>query len=287
MKTNRFVMLGLAAALFQAVCGFGSANAQTPVCEPEKAAQKYPAYAGKVVKVAATPTYPPFTYTDSVDPRKLVGLEIELIEGVLNCAGLKYEYLLGAWGGLLPTLFSGASDVMVGNVNYRADRAEKADFVVFMRNGTSVIVPKGNPKKVTDVDGLCGVTGSANVGGSSALEIDRLSKACVAKGKPAINYLASPDQEAAYRQLLNGRIDFVMDGASSAAVRQAVAPDFNIAFTMVTENVAGPVVLKGNATMLNAIANGLKVMEQNGKLKALMVKYGMTEDLLVPVAIRN
>lgn len=287
MKMNRFVALAFAVGLLQSAFWSGNASAQTAACEPEKVAQKYASYAGKVVKVAATPTYPPFTYTDPADPKKLVGLEAELIEGALNCAGLKYEYLLGAWGGLLPTLFSGASDVMVGNVNYRADRAEKADFVVFMRNGTSVITPKGNPKKIANSDALCGTTGSANVGGSSALEIERLSKVCTEKGKPAINYMASPDQEAAYRQLLNGRIDFVMDGASSAAVRQATAPDFTIAFTMVTDNVAGPVVLKGNATMLKVVADGLKAMEQNGQLKALMVKYGMTEDLLVPVAVRN
>ncbi|MCC7045449.1 MAG: transporter substrate-binding domain-containing protein [Alphaproteobacteria bacterium] len=287
MWMQRCAALALAAAVAQAACAIGGANAQTPACEPDKVAQKYPDYAGKTVKVAATPTYPPFTYTDPKDPKRLVGLESEIAEDVLVCAGLKFEYVLGAWSGLLPSLFSGASDIMVGNVNYRPDRAEKADFVVFMRNGTSVIVQKGNPKKIVDTDTLCGASASANTGGSSSLEIERLSKVCVGKGKPAINLQQAADQEAAYRLLLNERIDFVMDGASSAAARMAAAPDFTIAFTMLTENVAGPVVAKGNATMLRVIADGLKIMEQNGKLKALMSKYGMAEELLIPVAIRN
>lgn len=287
MGKIRCSCVGLIGAILPVAFLLSITTAAAQTCEPGKVAQKYPEYASKTVKVAATPTYPPFTYSDPKDPRKMTGLEVEIIESVLTCAGLKFEYVMGPWTGLLPTLFSGATDVMVGNVNYRADRAEKADFVVFMRAGTSALVQKGNPKKIKDADGLCGTAGSANMGGSSALETERLSKVCVDKSKPAINFQPSVDQEAAYRQLLNGRVDFVMDGAASAATRLATTPEFDVAFTLTTDNLAGPVVAKGNKTMLQVVLDGLKIMEQSGDLKKLMEKYGMSEPLLVPVAIRN
>jgi hypothetical protein len=70
-------------------------------------ANKYPEYATKIVKDAATPTYPPFNYSDPKDQRRLIGPEVEIIDSVMSCAGLKYEYVLGAWPGLLPSISFG------------------------------------------------------------------------------------------------------------------------------------------------------------------------------------
>jgi len=262
-----------------------STHAQS--CEPQNVATKYPGYAGKVVNIAATPTYPPFTYSDPTNPERLTGLETEIVESALNCAGLKYKYVLGPWTGILPTIFTGSTDVAIGNVNYRADRAEKVDFVVFMRNGQSIIVPKGNPKAIKASGDLCGKSTTSSMGGSSALEIDRQSKACVAEGKKAIEFQNAVDQEAAYRQLANGRVDFVMDGAASASIRLAKTPEFALAYTLTTDIAAGPVVRKGNDQMLKVVFDGLKAMEARGTLKVLMAKYGLPENLLVPVEIRK
>jgi polar amino acid transport system substrate-binding protein len=279
----------LRTALSFAVLMATGAASYAQTCEPQRVAAKYPEYAGKVVRIAATPTYPPFTYADPKDMTRVTGLEAEIIEGALNCAGLKYEYVMGAWTGLLPTLFSGTTDVMVGNVAYRADRAERADFVLFMRNGQSVVVKKGNPKKIVDLGSLCGNSASAAIGGSSALEIERQSNLCAEKGRPKVAMQPSVDQESAFRQLSNGRIEFVMDSSAAAAARLAAekAPDFEVAFTISTDIAAGPAVKKGNEPMLRVITDGMRVMEREGKLKALMTKYGLSTDLLIPVEPRR
>ena len=116
---------------------------------------------------------------------------------------------------------------------------------------------------------------------------ERLSKVCVEKGKPAIVFQAAVDQEAAYRQLASGRTDFVMDGTASTVVRLAAQPEFELAVTMTTENVSGPVTAKGNTEMVQLVHDGLKALEKSGELKKLMVKYGMPEQLLIPIAIRK
>ena len=274
-------------ALLFSVSLMASAPSHAQSCEPQKVATKYPGYAGKVVNVAATPMYPPFTFTDPANPDRLSGLEVEIVEAALTCAGLKFKYVLGPWTGILPTIFSGSTDVAVGNVNYRADRAEKVDFILFMRNGQSVVTPKGNAKAVKTAADLCGKSTTASMGGSSALEIDRQSKACVAEGKKAIEFQNAVDQEAAYRQLVNGRVDFVMDGATSAATRVAKTPELELAYTLTTDITAGPVVRKGNEEMLKIVFDGMKALEARGGLKALMAKYGLPESLLIPVVVRK
>lgn len=269
------------------VAAMTAGQAQTLRCEPEKAAEKYPSYAGKVVKIGASPTQPPYAFADPANPDRMAGLEVELIENALKCAGLKYDYQRGTWVGLLSSMFSGAADVMVGNVNYRPDRAEKVDFVLYTRAGSMAVVAKGNPKKIVDVGSLCGRTGSAIAGGSSSLIIDRQSKLCVESGKPAIDFQPATDPETAYRQVKSGRAEFAMDDIAAFAVRVAKDPETETGFTVLSGLVGGFVVPKGNAAMLAVVTDGLKIQEQDGTIAALMKKYNLPTDLLIPVESRK
>ena len=263
------------------------AHAQAPQCEPEKVAQKYPDYAGKVVKIAATIGGPPYAFSDPQDPARMAGLEVEMIEKAMACAGLKFEYLKGAWAGLLAAQFNGSSDVMIGAINFRPDRAERADFILYMRVGQSIVVQKGNPKKLGDMASLCGAVGSATVGGSSSQQIERQSKLCVEQGKPAITFLPAPDSDVAYRQVSNARVDFVMDDAVTAAAHAAKDPDIAIAYTMTTDILSGMVVKKGNAAMVQIVADGLKVQEREGAIAPIAKKYSFPADLLIPIQARQ
>ena len=270
-------------ALLMTAAFAGTALADGPRCEPDKAATKYPGYANRVVKIAVSPTQEPYAYTDPKNPDHLAGLEVEMIEAAMTCAGLKYEFVRGAWAGLLQSMFNGASDVMIGSVTYRKDRGERVDFVLYVHSGQTAVVQKGNPKKIMDLATLCGTTGSATVGGSSALLIDGESKTCVSEGKPAINFQPATDADSAYRQVVNGRNDFAMDDAGSAAARVAADPNLQWAFTHKSELESGFVVPKGNSEMLHAVSEGLEVQEKTGALAALMKKYGLDEALLIPI----
>ena len=283
---SRFLLAALVAVSMQIVAPT-MVQAQDRVCEPAKVAQKYPEYAGKVVKIATSVTYIPYTYADPKNLDRLIGVEAEAIEKVMACAGLKYEYLKGQFAGLMTVLFSGSADVMLGNINYRADRAEKADFILYTRNGQSVVMLKDNPRSVPNIVSLCGLTGASSIGGSSALEIDRQNKACLERGAPALTFAPAPDLDSAYRLLSAGRSDFVMDNVASAAARLAIVPDFKVVFTMTTDIPAGFIVPKGNAAMARIVEDGLKVQEKDGSLAALMTKYGMTPELLIPIEIRR
>ena len=265
----------------------GQAHAQEPVCEPGKAAAKYPSYANKVVKIGVSPLQPPYAFADPAAPDRMVGLEVEMITRVMDCAGLKYEFVKGAWSGLLSALFAGSSDLMIGAVNYRPDRAERADFIVYMRAGQSMEVQKGNPRKLSNLDSLCGTTGTATTGSSSAMHIERLNKACLDGNKPGITFLPAVDGNSAFRQVANARVDFALDDAASAGARLLKEPDIEIAYTAATDIVGGMVVTKNNAAMAQLVFEGLLVQQRDGTLAALAKKYGFPVELLVPVQIRR
>jgi polar amino acid transport system substrate-binding protein len=256
-------------------------------CNPADAASRYPDYAQKTVKIAVSPTQPPFAYVDAANPGELTGLEVEMIEGAMKCAGLRYEFIKGAWSGLMPAVFAGSADVMIGDVNYRADRAERADFILYLLAAQSAVVQTGNPRKIAGPADLCGASGTATMGTSSANTIETLSKSCVANGKQAIAFQPAADADAAYRLVANERIDFAMDESASASARLRSKQDFQLAYAVSTGLKGGFIVAKGNKEMLSVVAEGLKAQEQDGTLLKLFKKYSMPASLLIPVEVKH
>lgn len=255
-------------------------------CQSEKTDGRY---GGGIVRVAVTPTSPPFSYANPTNLEEMTGLEVDLIKAVMDRAGLKVEWIVGKWSALLPTIFSGASDVMVANVNYREDRAKRGDFVVYMISGQSVVVPRGNPKKVRSEADLCGLTSVQVIGGSSFLAAQKISEKCVSSGKKALVVQGAEDQEAAFRQLANGRVDAVVDGAASAGARLAKdgGREFNIAFTIVSDIPAGAIVRNDNVAMRQILYDGIAAMQKDGSLAAIFRKYGVDPALIIPAEIRT
>lgn len=262
--------------------------ARAAQCEPDKAAQKYPEIAKRVLRIGANPAYPPFSYNDRTDMTRLTGLEVDIVESVMRCAGLRFEFVKGPQAGLYPALFSGSLDLIVGNVFLRPDRADKAGFVLFMQNGQSLAVKKGNPKGIKTPADICGLSASGAFDGTSALVIQTISKKCVDDGKPAIIWIPAADQEPAYRSLGNDRVDMVMDGAASAALRVNSADGklFEVPFTIQSGVKSGVMTAKGNTELLAAVADGLRDLQDTGRLRSLMSQYGLQAEWLVPIEVR-
>lgn len=263
------------------------AHAQVSLCQPQDAAAKYPSYANRTVQIGSNPTYPPFTYAEPDNPTRMAGIDSDIVEHAMRCAGLKFEYVRGQTSGLYPALFSGTLDVMLGNIFIRPDRIERAGFVLYMVNGQSVVVKAGNPKRIASSDAMCGRAATGLYVGTSAIVVKGISERCAASGKAPIEYAAASDQEQAYRSLANDRADMVMDGAASAAerVRSSRGYGLEIAFTLQTDIKSGIIVPKGNREMLAAVSDGLRDLQASGELGALMTKHGLQQQWLIPIEV--
>jgi polar amino acid transport system substrate-binding protein len=279
-------LIRLVASFLVLACALGGA-AQAQQCEPQRVAELYPLHAKMGVKIATVTTSPPFAFADPASYDHMTGAEVDVMQAVMQCAGLRFEWVKGPFSTLLQSVLSGATDVMVGNVNYRPDRARILDFVIYMRSGQSVLVLKGNPKKLLALADLCGMTASSTIGGASAAEVEKQSAACVMRGVPPINYIPSVDQEAALRQLANDRIDFVMDGSITAKQRaEGHDSEFENAFTILTDLVIGPAFRKDDEEMRRAVLGGVQVLERDGELKRIFSRYGLDE-FAQPAALRH
>ena len=181
-----------------------------PKCEPDKLATKYPGLAGKTVNIAQDGESPPFSFRDPKDFNNIIGLDAEMARAAFACIGGQFEFQLGAWSGLLPAVIAGQADVMWDNLYYTPERAQQVDFVIYMIAATGALVTKGNPKKITGMENVCGLTATAGLATVEEAAFRDQSEKCVAAGKSAINIITYPDIPSGTRLIHNDRADILL-----------------------------------------------------------------------------
>jgi polar amino acid transport system substrate-binding protein len=243
--------------------------AAQPACEPDKLATKYPALAGKKLKIGQDGESAPFSHRDPKDFNKLIGLDADTVRAVFACAGVPIEFVTGAWAGLIPATMSGQIDVMWDTLLYTPERAKRMDFVAYMNAASGVVVPKGNPKKITTIDGLCGMTGTAGLGSTQEAMLRESSQNCVAAGKKPINIITSTDIPSGMRLVQNSRADALVTNKFLGDMMASSVPGVEMAFAIVTGARIAAGTAKGNDDLLKAIFDGLTVLKANGELKKI------------------
>ena len=96
-------LAALASAAAMSVALASAAHA-APACEPDKLAEKFPSLAGKTIKIGGDPQTPPFVMRDSADFNKIIGFDADFAKAVMDCHGIKYEWFLAGWSGILPAV---------------------------------------------------------------------------------------------------------------------------------------------------------------------------------------
>jgi polar amino acid transport system substrate-binding protein len=258
------------------------------VCEPTKLAQKYPALAGRVLKIGADPQTPPYAMRDPTDFSKMVGSDVDLATAVLDCEGIKHKMFLGGWSGLMPATASGQVDVFWDNLYYTSVRAKQLDFVLYMQAATGALTQAGNPKKITGMAGSCGTTYAVGLGTVEDTAAEKQNALCKSEGKPSMTIMTYPDLASGIRLVQSGRADIMMTDLAMVDSLATAHPDiYSHAYTIMTGFDIGAGVKKGDTELLDAIAEGLRIMQANGTEKAILAKYKLDPSLEIPVTVKT
>ncbi|WP_454916788.1 transporter substrate-binding domain-containing protein [Xanthobacter sediminis] len=266
--------------------GLCSAKADEATCEPAKLAAKYPALAGKTIKIGQDGESVPFSMRDPKDFSKLIGLDADLARATFACIGVPVEFTIGTWSGLIPAAMAGQIDLMWDTLLYTPERAKKLDFVVYMNAATGMLVAKGNPKKIHALGDLCGLTATTALGTTQEAMLREANAKCIADGKPAVNIITSTDMPSGLRLVQSGRADLAAVNKFVGENMIASSPDtVESAFDVVTGAKIAVGAAKGNDTLVRAIRDGLAAIRANGTQKAIYdrykVDYGLTTDPVI------
>src|SRR6267378_2147998 len=276
------VRLGICFAILAMVPSTPSRAAEAG-CEPDKMASKYPALAGKTIKIGQDGESVPFSQRDPKDFSKLIGLDADLARAAFACVGVPIDFTIGTWSGLIPAAMAGQIDIMWNTLLYTPERAKKLDFVVYMNAATGMLVAKGNPKNIHALGDLCGLTGTTTLGTTQEAMLREASSKCIAAGKPALNIITSTDMPSGMRLVQNARADLVsvnkFVGDSMVAANPTTVES---AFDVITGAKIAVGTAKGNPDLVKALREGLAAIRASGAEKAIYdryhVDYGLTTE---------
>lgn len=274
-------VMGACAVLLGGLVFGAPASAQAAKCEPQKVATKYPALAGKTIKIGVSAADRPTSFRDENDPNKITGFDPEFAKAVFACIGVPIEFSVGGWSGLMPALVAGQTDVMWDGLYYTPERAKSVDYVLYTSAGSAIVVNKGNPKNIHSLNDLCGLKSVSQIGSTEIATMQRTSDACVAAHKPEVTIVASQDRPSGLLQLTTGRVDAYL-GIAIAAYDPALT---EIVYTYSTGIKIGVGVGKGNKALEQAIYDSIRILQADGTATKLYAMFHLDPALDVPVEI--
>ncbi|MBJ7363001.1 MAG: transporter substrate-binding domain-containing protein [Ilumatobacteraceae bacterium] len=234
---------------------------------------------GKII-VAIDPTFAPFEYTDSTG--KIVGYDPELIELAAAGMGVKVEYRVMAFSGIIPALIAGSVD-MTPTLNVTPERALRIDYVIPTASSVNAVIAlKGTSLKTAALDELSGKTCAVKQTTQPEQMMKAMNEKLKSEGKKAVQLLGFETIEQTLSALVDKRVDCVVDDKS--VFYEAIAKRKDAPLVLLGE-IGGvqPIawgVNKSSPKLTAALSAELKKLKANGTLSNLQKKhFGFTSTL--------
>jgi polar amino acid transport system substrate-binding protein len=223
----------------------------------------------------ATSLYAPVDFYEA-DGSTLTGFDADIVNEIGSRLGVAIEWNVIDFSSILPGMESGQYDFAT-DLNDTKEREEVVDFVTEFKDGTSVMVPKGNPKGLTDLESLCGSTVVVTKGSTQVALVDDQSKKCTDEGSAEVGKLEVPDDPEAMLVMASGRADayLVNTLAGSYASTHGDADKFEVLPGVYDDVFAGFVFSKSETQLRDAIQVTLQSMIDDGKYMEILNKYGI------------
>ncbi|MHB1406794.1 MAG: substrate-binding periplasmic protein [Desulfitobacteriaceae bacterium] len=254
-------MLMIILSLFMAGCSTTSQVDQSK----ETAAKDLPP-----LKVASTPTGPPFTFLNE-ENKKMEGIMIDIITALGQEIGRKVEIEPTAWASLIPSLQGKKVDLIAAGMYITDERKQVVDFTDSVFGfGEGLVVSKDN----NDIKGLEDMKGKILGVQTGTTYVDKLSK--VVQFKEVKTYKSVGDM---IMEMQNKRIDGFVADAPIAAYLIKKDPQFQVKLVdsykpTVSGNV-GIGVNKDDTKLKDDLNKAIKTLKDKGEIKKILDKWGI------------
>ncbi|MCX4754832.1 ABC transporter substrate-binding protein [Kitasatospora purpeofusca] len=277
--------LATAGTLLLTGCGGDKTVAEDPL---QQLRAKVPSaqQSGKVLRIGMDVNYPPveFRGTDG----KPDGLDPEIAAALGRILDLRIEYVDTPFDKLIPNLHHKQYDVAMSalsDIRQRRDGVDEAgkstglavDFVDYFIAGTSIVVPKGNPKGIHGLDDLCGRTVSVQSGTTQDEIVARQVTACTRANKPLTVHKFDSDAKAlaevAGGAAQAGLNDFPV--AAYAAKNTDGGNRFEVTGAQSRSNPYGIALRKEDTELRDVLAKAIDQLIRSGEYDKILTKWNV------------
>ena len=248
--------------------------------------------AGKM-KAATNAPYPPWEYYESPGSPTFVGIEPDLAKALGAKLGIEIVLQQTPFDSIIPSMLSGKADLGISTFYDTPDRQKVVDIVDYAKDGSGILVLKGNPEGIVGLDSLAGKVVSVQKGTTQYDFLVKTNEEFAAAGKEEIKILALPSDTDAQLAVKSGKAEAQMtDGPGGAYVAKTsgggstfeaiVDPAFPGGYDPATIAI---LIKKGIPNLPEAFQQAFQQLVDEGVMKQILDLYGAGESMLDPITI--
>jgi polar amino acid transport system substrate-binding protein len=226
----------------------------------------------------ATSIYAPVDYYKA-DGKTLTGFDAEIMGAVAKKLGLKIKWSVIDFSAILPGITSGRYDFAT-DLNDTAEREKVVDFITEFRDGSSILVAKGNPEKIKTLADLCGKKVVMTQGSVQIPIAEGQSAKCTKAGKSAVDQVIVQDDPPARLALKSGQASAYLANTLASSYAAKTSGDFQVLAGVYAPQFAGIIFPKKSAKLREAIRASLNAVIKDGTYAKIMKKYGVSNNAI-------
>jgi polar amino acid transport system substrate-binding protein len=244
------------------------------------------------VRVGADISYAPVEFYDALAPDVLdrpsgepdpgvQGIDPDLANELGRKLGVRFTFVNVPFDSLIDSLRNGKIDAIISGMSATPERATQVTFIEYFRAGTSILVPKGNPKGISTLADLCGKTVTVQ----ATTTQDDLAKGYQSKcapGEPmSVRQFDSGSQ--ALLEVKYGHADASLTDFPVAAYNAKVSDagrDFQVVGEQIDPGPFGIAVRKADAPLREALRTALRQIISDGSYDRVLAKWNVSDGAL-------
>ncbi len=238
------------------------------------------------VEVVTRAGVPPYEYiVEGTD--ELRGVDIDITKAIAAKLGLKANFNLVEFAGILPAMQAKRYDFSIASMGDTPEREKVVDFVDYSTDSNSIVTVKGNPKGITGMDSLCGLKISSVEGSVMLGLLEEQNKKCDTK----MDITIFPDNANSLLQVQTGRADATMyqTGITAYLIKTDEAAT-NLEIIGNTEFGKGYnaiAVSKDNSALRDLIQKALIELQSDGVYDAVHDAWGLGPNKVAEITVND
>jgi polar amino acid transport system substrate-binding protein len=229
-----------------------------------------------VLKVGSDVAYAPIESFDK-DGKTIIGVDPDIAAALSAQLGVKLTLQNGTFDGLITSLRSKRIDLIMSAMSDTKERQKSIDFVDYFTAGTSILVKKGNPAKISSLDDFCGKTIALQRGTTQDDVATAQQAKCKTAGKELKVLKFDRDTEALL-QVKQGRAVADMNDFPVAAYNAQTSGggnDFEVVGAQIEAGPYGIGVRKEDTAVRDALQKALQAIIDNGDYAKILDKWNV------------
>ncbi|BCY05329.1 ABC transporter substrate-binding protein [Actinoplanes sp. L3-i22] len=228
------------------------------------------------VRLVTDASYAPMEYF-AADGRTIIGFEPDLAAALGAVLGIKVEMVFGDFATALDEVRKGTYDGVFSSMTDTAEREKKVDFVNYFNTGSSILVQRGNPERITGLAGLCGHRVAVEAGTIQEEMLGRDQAKCGAD--PMILDVGRTGADALLRLRTGRTVALLLDYPPAVALVSDSLTDayYELASDQQYEpGLYGIAVAKDNTALRDALQAALARLISTGTYGELLQRWKLT-----------